>query len=195
LNDEGQRYFDSIVESSAQMGRLIDDLLRYSRLERPAVQLQTINPLAVLGKAIKTLTERIAESGAEIAIPEDMPVAYGDATLLEQIFTNLLGNALTYRRSEGTPRIQIGATVRHGYVVIEVSDNGIGIAPEYQEKIFNMFQRLHSYEEYPGTGIGLAIVRKSANLMNGQVWVESELGHGSRFFVKLIQAKMPAGTE
>ncbi|MBM4329268.1 MAG: PAS domain S-box protein, partial [Deltaproteobacteria bacterium] len=195
LNDEGQRYFDSIVEASAQMGRLIDDLLRYSRLERRAVQLQTINPLAVLGKAIKTLTERIAESGAEIAIPEDMPVAYGDATLLEQIFTNLLGNALTYRRSEGTPRIQIGATVRHGYVVIEVSDNGIGIAPEYQEKIFNMFQRLHSYEEYPGTGIGLAIVRKSANLMNGQVWVESELGHGSRFFVKLIQAKMPAGTE
>jgi len=189
LNDEGQRYFDNIVEASGQMGRLIDDLLRYSRLGRRAVRLQAVNPLGVVSRAIKTLTERIAESGAEIVIPEDMPVVHADPTLLEQIFTNLLENALTYRKSEGTLRIQISATVRDGYVVIEVSDNGIGISPEYHQKVFNMFQRLHSYDEYPGTGIGLAIVRKSATLMYGEVWVESEVGQGSRFFIKLAQAK------
>lgn len=171
------------------MGRLIDDLLRYSRLGRRAFSLQSVNPLDVLSKVIKTLADRIAESDAQIAIPEAMPLVHGDQTLVEQIFTNLLENALMYRRS-GTPlRVEIRGTVTDDHVVIEMSDNGIGIPSEYHHKIFNMFQRLHSYDEYPGTGIGLAIVRKSANLMDGEVWVESDAALGSRFFVKLTQAK------
>jgi PAS domain S-box-containing protein len=191
LNEEGQRYFDNIIEGSSQMSRLIDDLLRYSRLGRRAVRLQALDPLASLRRSIKTLAGRIAESGAEIGIPEEMPAVHGDQTLMEQIFTNLLENALMYRRSRGTPRIQVDAAVSDGYVVIEVSDDGIGISPEYHQKIFNMFQRLHSHDEYPGTGIGLAIVRKSVSLMDGGVWLQSDVGQGSRFFVRLAQARAP----
>lgn len=188
LNEEGQRYFANIVEASEQMDRLIDDLLRYSRLGRRVIRLHAINPLQAIDRVVKTLFDRIIESGAELVIPEEMPQVHGDLTLLEQIFTNLLENALTYRSADKLPRIQISSKVTNGHVVIEVSDNGIGIPPAYHQKIFNMFQRLHSQEDYPGTGIGLAIVKKSSNLMDGHVWVESNEGHGSRFFLKLAHA-------
>lgn len=191
LNEEGQRYFANIVEASEQMDRLIDDLLRYSRLGRRVIRLHAINPLQAIERAVKTLSERIIESGAELAVPEDMPPVHGDLTLLEQIFTNLLENALTYSSTGKIPRIEISSIVTDGHVVIEVSDNGIGITPAYHQKIFNMFQRLHSQEDYPGTGIGLAIVKKSCNLMDGHVWVESDEGHGSRFFIKLAHASAP----
>ncbi|MEW6112658.1 MAG: ATP-binding protein, partial [Thermodesulfobacteriota bacterium] len=195
LNEEGQRYFDNIIEGSAQMGRLIDDLLKYSRLGRRALSLQAVNPLVILRQVTKTLADRIEGLGAKIVIPGTIPAVQGDPTLVEQIFANLVENALLYRRSGVAPIVEVTGTAADGHVVIEVSDNGIGISPEYHQKIFNMFQRLHSYDDYPGTGIGLAIVRKSANLMDGDVWVESEPGCGSRFFVKLIQAKKPAETE
>jgi light-regulated signal transduction histidine kinase (bacteriophytochrome) len=189
LNQEGQRYFDYIVEGSAQMGRLIDDLLRYSRLGRRALRLGTVSPLDVLSAVMKTLAGRIAETNAQVAIPQAIPRVRGDRTLIEQIFTNLFENALMYRSAEAPLRVEIRGTVTDDHVVIEVSDNGIGIQPEYHEKIFNMFQRLHGYDEYPGTGVGLAIVRKAAKLMDGDIWVESDVGQGSRFFVKLHLSK------
>ena len=109
----------------------------------------------------------------------------GDPTLLRQIFTNLLDNALTYRRPGVPHRVEVQCETNRDYVLIRVVDTGIGIAPEFHDKIFNIFQRLHSVEAYPGTGVGLAIVRKSAELMGGQVWVESNAGEGSAFYVRL----------
>jgi len=101
------------------------------------------------------------------------------------VFTNLIVNALTYRRREVPLTVDVSCQVEGDDAVIRVADNGIGIRPEYLEKIFNMFQRLHSQDAYPGTGIGLAIVKKSVELLGGEVWVESVPGEGSTFCVKL----------
>lgn len=116
-----------------------------------------------------------------------MPPVIGDRTLLGQIFTNLFENAVTYRKPDRPPQITVTGQTENGYAIIRVSDNGIGILPEYHEKIFNIFQRLHSDDQYPGTGIGLATVRKSVELLGGKVWVESDLGNGCTFCVKLPQ--------
>jgi signal transduction histidine kinase len=109
----------------------------------------------------------------------------GDHTLLSQVFTNLLENAFTYHNPDVPPQVSVTYHSEDNYVVVEVKDNGIGIPLEYHDKIFNMFQRLHSEDEYPGTGIGLATVRKSVALLGGSVWVESKVGEGSTFFVRL----------
>ncbi len=101
------------------------------------------------------------------------------------MFTNLLENAIKYHKPGLPPQVSLTYYNQDKYVVFKVSDNGIGIPPEYQEKIFIMFQRLHSEEEYPGTGVGLATVRKSVTLLRGSVWVESKVGEGSTFFVRL----------
>lgn len=185
LNEEGQHYVDNIVLAGERMGCLIDDLLAYSRLGRQALQLRPVALGGVLSQAISNLADRVAATGATINLPEDWPVVSGTQTLLQQIFTNLLGNALTYRQPDVAPDLRVTWTTEDGQVILAVADNGIGIAPEYQEKIFNVFQRLHSDEEYPGTGIGLAIVKKATEMLGGRVWVESAVGQGSTFFVKL----------
>ena len=185
LNEEGQHYVDNIVLAGERMGCLIDDLLAYSRLGRQALKLRPVDLGGVLSQAINNLATRVAATGATINLPGDWPVVSGDQTLLQQIFTNLLDNALTYRQPDVTPDLRVTWTIEDGQVILAVADNGIGIAPEYQEKIFNVFQRLHSDEDYPGTGIGLAIVKKASEILGGRVWVESAVGQGSTFFVKL----------
>ena len=109
----------------------------------------------------------------------------GDQTLLSQLFTNLLENAITYKRPDVPPQVEVTYELEGENVIVTVSDNGIGIPEEYYEKIFNIFQRLHGDEEYPGTGIGLATVKKSVELLGGSIWVESVVGEGSTFRVKL----------
>lgn len=185
LNAEGQHYVDNIVLAGERMGTLIDDLLAYSRLGRQALKSRPVDLGRVLSQAINNLADRVAATGAMINLPEDWPVVSGDQTLLQQIFTNLLDNALIYRQPDVAPDLRVTWTIEDGQVILAVADNGIGIAPEYQEKIFNVFQRLHSDEDYPGTGIGLAIVKKAAETLGGRVWVESAVGQGSTFFVKL----------
>jgi PAS domain S-box-containing protein len=185
LNEEGQHYLDNIVEASARMGHLIDDLLAYSRLGRQAVRRQAVPLRDLLTQIAGNLAGRLAEVGGHLSLPAETPVVQGDPTILSQIFTNLLDNALTYRRPETPPQVAVSCHSETGYVTIRVADNGLGIPAEYHAKIFNVFQRLHSEEEYPGTGIGLAIVKKSVELLGGQVGVESVVGVGSTFWVKL----------
>ncbi|MCL4858925.1 MAG: hypothetical protein KJZ93_05935 [Caldilineaceae bacterium] len=135
------------------------------------------------------LSARIHDSQGTLAISDDPPMVLGDRTLLRQVFTNLLENALTYRKP-GTPlHVSVTCENAEGAVIVCVADNGIGIAAEFHEKIFNIFQRLHSDDDYPGTGIGLATVKKCVELLDGQVWVESTMEEGSRFFVKLPQGR------
>jgi signal transduction histidine kinase len=114
-----------------------------------------------------------------------MPHINGDATLLHQIFINLLDNALKYTRPDTPPAITISFDQKEAHLLLRVADNGAGILPEYHEKIFKMFQRLHHQSEYSGTGIGLAAVKKAAQMMGGDVSVESEADKGSVFTVKL----------
>ena len=185
LNEEGRHFIDNIVEASAHMGRMIDDLLRYSRLGRTAVELQRVALNDVLAEVCKDLAARIAETGATLELAGELPSVYGNRMLLSQVFANLLDNALTYHKSDTPVVIKVQCRADADRIIVSVHDNGIGIPVEYFEKIFTVFQRLHSQDEYPGTGIGLAIVKRSVMLMNGQLWVDSEPGKGSAFYVSL----------
>lgn len=185
LNEEGRHYVDNIVLAAERMGYLIDDLLAYSRLGRQALTIRNLDLKELLQQVLSDLEARVAATGAVVHVAEDLPRVPGDHTLLQQIFTNLLDNALTYRQAEVAPVIRVTWRAEGDQIVLAVADNGIGIEPTYHEKIFNVFQRLHSDEEYPGTGIGLAIVKKSVIMLGGQVWVESEPGKGSTFYLKM----------
>jgi signal transduction histidine kinase len=185
LNEEGRHYLDNIVEASARMSRLIDDLLAYARLGRTSVRRQPVSLRSLLTQIMKDLAARITETGTDFNLPNELPVIRGDPTLLSQIFINLFSNALTYHRPNVPPQVTISWRAEADQVVVGVSDNGIGIPPEHHDKIFNVFQRLHSEDDYPGTGIGLAIVKKSVELLGGRVWLESIVGQGSTFSVQL----------
>jgi PAS domain S-box-containing protein len=185
LNEEGRHYVDNIVQASERMGQLIDDLLTYSRLGRAGVRRVPI-PMGNLFTSLENdLDARLHQIGGTLRIEGQLPTILGDKTLIYQIFSNLIENAMTYRRSELPLEITISARSDDNSTTFQVHDNGIGIPPEYFEKIFNIFQRLHNDDEYPGTGIGLATVKKSVELLGGSVWVESTTGEGSMFFVKL----------
>ncbi len=187
LNAEGQHYFDNIIEAGNQMSKLIEDLLMYSRLGRQAVHFKPVSLKDLLTEVVDNLAARVTEADAYFSLPssDNLPVIHGNRTLLSQIFSNLLDNALNYRRPEIPLRVALTCQIEADHVSIRVTDNGIGIPPEFHEKIFNIFQRLHSQEECPGTGIGLATVKKSVELLGGRIWVESVVGEGSTFYVKL----------
>lgn len=189
MDDEARHFIDNIVRASTHMGQLIDDLLNYSRLGRKAVTLKPVSLAQVMDNIRNTLQTRITEIGATLHIAADLPMVTGDWTLLTQTFTNLIDNALTYRKP-GVP-LQVSLQWRQsddGQPVISVADNGIGIAAEHFEKIFSVFQRLHNQHEYPGTGIGLSVVQKAIGMQDGRVWLESTPGSGSTFYVQLRAA-------
>jgi signal transduction histidine kinase len=189
LDEEGRHFLDNIVKASAHMGQLIDDLLSYSRLGRKAVTLKPVALTQVMDSVRLALEPRVTETGATLSIAQDLPGVSGNDTLLRQIFTNLVDNALTYRKP-GIPA-QISVQWRRnddGQVVVSVTDNGIGIAAEHFSGIFNVFQRLHGQDDYPGTGIGLAVVQRAAEMQGGRVWVDSTPGVGSTFHVQLPAA-------
>ena len=185
LNPEGQHYIDNIVQASARMGRLIDDLLTYSRLGRNGVRRDPVALREMFAALASDFASHLAESGGTLDIADDLPVVTGDKTLLSQIFVNLIENALTYHKPDVPARVRVTCQLQGSNAIIGVSDDGIGIPAEYHEKIFDVFQRLHSEDEYPGTGIGLATVKKSVALLGASVWVESTVGQGSTFYVKL----------
>lgn len=185
LNEEGRRYFDHIVTASEQMNQLIIDLLDYARLGRQRLRLERVSVATLLMEVIENLETHIDEMGAQIHLADALADVLGDPPLLKRIFVNLLQNALIYHQSGLPPVIDITCTLEPGYAVVQVTDNGIGIPEGFREKIFNIFQRLHSQDEYPGTGIGLAIVRRSVELLNGSVWVDPLTQVGSTFCVRL----------
>jgi light-regulated signal transduction histidine kinase (bacteriophytochrome) len=171
------------------MENLIADLLEYSRVAsvhnlRPHQPISLDGPLA---EALWSLQTSIKEAGAEIVHPS-LPLVIGDPRLICQAFQNLIGNAIKYRGPHA-PKIRIAARRQDDDWLISVSDNGIGIAMQYSERIFGAFQRLHSSDEYPGTGIGLAIVKRIIERHNGRIWVESEPGAGSTFYFTLPAAE------
>ena len=184
LNEEASHYFDNIIKAGKQMGELIDDLLEFSRLGNKAMKPEPVMLIDSIKTAIGTLTDQIKKTGAQINFPELMPVIKGDSTLVSHIFINLFDNSLKYRATDIHTVIDVNFEVEDNHVLVSVKDNGIGIEPEYHEKIFNIFQRLHSKTEYPGTGIGLAAVKKAVQIIGGNIWVESELQKGSTFKIR-----------
>jgi light-regulated signal transduction histidine kinase (bacteriophytochrome) len=191
LDEQGAHYLDNIVRASANMAMLIDDLLQYSRLGRSALTLRDTNIGDLVDQILRNLSPRISESGARIHILPGLPTVRGDPTLLGQIFSNLVENALIYHRPGVTPEITVSSALAAAGWTFSVTDNGIGIPAEQYAKIFQPFQRLHTYDEYPGTGIGLALVMKAAQMLGGTVHVDSFLGKGTTFTFVLPLASAP----
>jgi PAS domain S-box-containing protein len=192
LDATGHDYAQRIVGASRQMDTLIQDLLAYSRLVRTEIALDPVSLEAVVDETCGPLEREVKERGGEIAVERPLGRVLAHRAVLGQIVGNLLTNALTFARPEAPPRVRIHAERAPGRVRLWVEDNGIGIAAEHRERIFRAFERLHGLQQYPGTGIGLAIVQKGALRLGGQAGVESEPGTGSRFWVDLREAEAPA---
>ena len=180
LDQDAREFIGFAVEGAQRMQQQIMDLLTYSRITGRGQPPTPVDPSTALAGAITRLELSIAETGAEIYIGP-MPVVRTDLSQLAQVFQNLVGNALTFRSSD-PPRIRVEAVKVGDAIRFSVSDNGIGIAPEYHDRIFPMFQRLHPRDRYPGSGIGLAIVQRIVARHGGRVWLESVESEGSTFF-------------
>ncbi len=185
LDEEARHYFDNIIEASGRMADLISDLLAYSRLGKGSMPKRTVDLDTLIREVLSEFETKAKHLGARITVHADLPSVWANPTLLSQVFGNLIDNALKYRRDDVAPAIDITARTEGGQALVSVSDNGIGIAENHLDKIFDIFQRLHSRETYPGTGIGLATVRKAVTLMGGNVTVTSQPGKGSVFTVEL----------
>lgn len=185
LNEEGQRYFDNIVVAAEHMDRMIDDLLRYARLGGRASERDVKSLREILAVVATMFEEQARQTGATLTLPSELPDVMVSGRLVEQILENLIANALTYRRPGVAAQVVVACARKDDGLLLRVTDNGIGIAPEHHELIFNVFQRLHGAEDHPGTGIGLALVKKAATLLGGRVRLESRPGEGSSFFVEI----------
>ncbi|GAB3667166.1 PAS domain-containing protein [Halopiger thermotolerans] len=179
LDADGREFLDFAVDGAERMREMIDGLLEYSRVETQGEPFEPIDLNAILEDVLEDLQFRIEETDAEI-VAEQLPRVEGDASQLRQVFQNLLSNAITYSGDE-PPQIHVGAERRGAEWVLSVRDEGIGIAPENQDRVFTVFDRLHSREEYDGTGIGLALCERIVERHGGEIWVDSEPGEGSTF--------------
>jgi len=187
LDKDADEYISFIVEGGNRMQALIRDLLQVSRVETGAQPLEPTDAAGVVAGALRLLEAPLREAGGTVSVGP-MPRVLSDATQLEQIFTNLIGNAIKYRRPEVPPAIRLSAERRGEMWEFSVSDNGIGIEAEYFDRIFEMFRRLHTQDEYEGTGIGLAVVKRIVERHGGAIRVESTPGEGSTFFFTLPAA-------
>jgi len=180
LKGEAQEFLQFVTQGVQRMQALINDLLAYSRVNSQDAAFARADCNQIMAKVLENLRASIDAEQAHIMV-DALPTVLGDATQLGQVFQNLLGNALKFRGKE-PPRIRVAAERKAGQWVFSVSDNGIGIEAQYFERIFIIFQRLHTIEEYGGTGIGLAICKKIVERHGGRIWLESKPGQGSTFF-------------
>ncbi|MFA6314666.1 MAG: cache domain-containing protein [Sterolibacterium sp.] len=184
LTDKGLHYVDTIAASARQMGILIDDLLQFSRTGRVDLHRESLDMNQVLKEVLAPLEKSNAGRTIEWVVG-DLPSVPGDSALLRQALTNLLGNAVKYTRQRETARIEVSARVGNGEIIFVVADNGVGFDMQYAGKLFGVFQRLHSQDEFEGTGIGLATVKRIVERHGGRVWAEGDLNQGARFYFTL----------
>jgi signal transduction histidine kinase len=185
---EASEYARRISRASLYMDQLIQDLLAYGRLHHIDLVKMPVDVGSMVDRLLPIIGETLPLGDAQIRVAPNFPRVLAHPALLSQAIENLLVNALKFTRSDVRPEISVYGEERDERVRIIVEDNGVGIDPEYQGKIFGVFQRAHSADEYPGTGIGLAIVKRAVELMDGRVGVESAPGKGSRFWIELPKA-------
>lgn len=183
LDAKADKYINYLVEGATRMQQLINDLLEFSRVGTRGKELVATDCEQVLSQVLQNLKVAIAENNA-IVTHDSLPALTGDETQLIQLFQNLLSNAIKFRREE-PPQVHISVQQRAKEWIFAVQDNGIGMESEYFDRIFTIFQRLHSKSEYPGTGIGLAVCKKIVERHGGRIWVESQLGSGTVFYFTL----------
>ena len=180
LDGDADEFIGFAVDGATRMQRLIEDLLAFSRVGTRGKDLEPTECEAVLERTLRSLGTAVEESGAQVTC-DPLPTVPADDVQLAQVFQNLIGNAIKFRGQE-PPRVHISAQRDGSNWRFSVRDNGIGVDPQYNERIFVIFQRLHGREEYPGTGIGLAICRKIVERHGGRIWVESQPGQGATFY-------------
>ena len=183
LDADADEFIGYAVDGATRMQRLINDLLTYSRVQTRGKPSEITDSHAALGEALVNLASAIEESGG-VVTNDDLPEVRADPGQLVQIFQNLVGNGLKFR-GEVPPHVHVSARDAGREWLFSVRDNGIGIEPQYFERLFVIFQRLHGQEQYPGTGIGLALCRRIVMRHGGRIWVESEAGKGSTFHFTL----------
>jgi len=180
LDEKADEFIGYTIDGVRRMQELIKDLLEYSKLGTQGTILKPVDFSAAVDKAVLNLKAAVEDIGATVT-HDQLPTVMADASQISRLFQNLIGNALKFHGKEPM-RVRISAERRENEWVLSVRDNGIGMEPRHTEKIFGMFQRLHTAEEYPGTGIGLAICKRIVEHHGGQIWVESEPGKGSTFY-------------
>ncbi|NKY24925.1 HAMP domain-containing protein [Nocardia gamkensis] len=190
LDERGKQYIDFAVDGAKRMQGLINDLLTFSRVGRITDRTEPTGLGQSLDKALTNLSAAIDDTDTRIRRPEELPEIIGDPTLLTMLWQNLIANAIKFRRPDHPPEIEITCEPGEngsGWL-LSVSDNGIGIAPEFAEKVFVIFQRLHNREEYSGTGIGLAVCKKIVEYHGGRIWIDTDHTAGTRFCFTLRTA-------
>ena len=188
LDARADEFILHAVEGTKRMQALINDLLAYSRVGTHQQPFEPVDCGEIVEEALANLTVAVQESGATVT-RDPLPTVMADPTHLTQVFQNLIGNALKFRAEGRKPLIRLTAKNAAGEWTFAVSDNGIGIEPQYFERIFRVFQRLHTRASYPGTGIGLAICKKIVERHGGRIWIESQPDQGSTFYFTLPDRK------
>jgi light-regulated signal transduction histidine kinase (bacteriophytochrome) len=184
LTPEGRRMLESACTGTTQMSRLIDDLLRLARYSRQALQTRPVHMEALVRRVLASFEEQTKGRDVALRIGQ-LPDSVADGALLEQVFTNLISNALKFTAGRSPARIEIGSLEQPGEQVYYVKDNGVGFDSRYAERLFGVFQRLHAQTEFDGTGIGLSIVHRIVRRHGGNTWAESKLQEGSTFYFSL----------
>lgn len=193
LDDSSRQYLEFIVDGARTMQTMIDGLLEYSRAGAVLEQPQTVDMNALLARLMTQFAPVLSRLEAELIV-ESLPSVQGDAERLAWLFHELVDNALTFRGAHPA-RVRIQAEEAAASMWrFSVSDQGIGVAPGQQQRIFEVFQRLHAADEYPGVGIGLAVCRRIVESHGGRIWIESEPGQGARFLFTLPKSETAAGT-
>ena len=187
LDATGHEYLRHVLDGAARMNRLVEDLLNYSRLSRIELLAERVSVKSAIASALKSVGP--TDGHIDVSVPDGARVRAHEATLA-QVLYNLVNNGLKFHRPGMVPEVKIGYSEVSGFGRISVTDNGIGIASHHRERIFQVFERLHGTEEFPGTGIGLAIVKRAIERMGGRIGMDSEVGHGSTFWVELPLTEM-----
>ncbi|ARJ67774.1 PAS domain-containing sensor histidine kinase [Magnetospirillum sp. ME-1] len=192
LDDRGRQYVDLVTGGAIRMHDLINDLLAYSRTTRSEGRIETVSAQAACQGALNNLRDAMDSSGAVVVV-DPLPEVSADSVMLIQIFQNLIGNAIKYRKAESVPHVHVSVQRQERYWQFSVTDNGIGFDPSEQD-VFELFRRLHPHSSYTGTGVGLAICKWIVNRLGGQIWAESTPGTGSvfRFTLPLDETRSPA---
>lgn len=185
--NEASRHLGQVLSSSRRMQSMIDGILEYSRIETKGRPFDSVSLEEVVGEAVANLARAIEKSGAEIKY-RSLPTLKADRGQMLQLFQNLIGNAIKFRADDRRPRVVVSATEQRESWRVTVQDNGIGIEPRHRDCIFGMFQRLHSGEDYPGTGIGLSICRGIVRRHGGEIWVDSVPGEGAKFHLTISKS-------
>lgn len=181
LDEKAQKYIAHSLDGAVRMEAIVDDLRDFSQVTSETKTPVPINMNEAVNLALKHLHKTANESDAEIEFQDNLPRSFAIKNHIVRLYQNLLGNSIKYSSKERPLKISIGFEANNEGPVYFVKDNGIGISPEYQEQIFNLFKRLHQSEDYPGSGLGLSICKRIVERYNGKIWVESEPGQGSKF--------------